>query len=75
MFRQIYYDNELNNSLDHRLRNMDNECKYNNIKFWDIKYNAWVDCDNLTNYKIQKEVRIDNDLIFYIYREDYTNGY
>ena len=71
MFRHRYYKGIENNSLHHRLENLNsNEIKYDEIKFWDINYKTWVDCDNLSNYKIQKEVLIDNELIFYIYLED-----
>ena len=72
MFRQRYYKNNENNSLMYRLEHLnDNYINYNTIKFWDIDNNAWVDCDNLMHYKIQKEVQINDDLIFYIYLEDY----
>lgn len=72
MFRQRCYSLTEDNLLHHRLEYLNsNEIKYDNIKFWDINYKAWVDCDNLSGYKIQKEVLINNELIFYIYLEDY----
>ena len=72
MFRQRDYSNEKDNSLFTRLCTLENnEINYTNIKFWDINLKTWVDCDNLTNYKIQKEVQTDDELIFYIYSEDY----
>ena len=71
MFRQKVYATTDNYLID-RLKYLDNmNIVYDNIKFWDINYKAWVDCDNLANYKIQKEVQINNELIFYIYLEDY----
>ena len=71
MFKQRHYKAD-NNSLMDRLRYLDTiDINYDNIKFWDIHYKAWVDCDNLSNYKIQKEIQVDNELIFYIYLEDY----
>jgi hypothetical protein len=71
MFRQRQYTNR-DNLLIERLNYLDDmNINYDNIKFWNINYKTWVDCDNLTNYKIQKEVQINNELIFYIYLEDY----
>lgn len=72
MFRQRKYKNIENNSLEHRLMYLDNnEINYDRLKFWDIHYKTWVDYDNLIGYKIEKEVQIDNELIFYIYLENY----
>lgn len=72
MFRQKLYNNVEDNSLLNRLNYLDNhDVDYERIKFWDINHNAWIDNDNLIDYKIQKEIVVDNELIFYIYSEDY----
>lgn len=72
MFRQKTYNNDEDNNLMTRLNRINShDMFYINLKFWDINCNAWVDCDNLNDYKIQKEVVIDNELIFYIYLENY----
>ena len=70
MFRQWRYKKNEDNSLIHRLDQLSySDIQYDKIKFWDINYKGWVDCDNLMHeYKIQKEVIVDNELIFYIYK-------
>lgn len=73
MFRQKLYNNVEDNSLLNRLNYLDNhDVDYERIKFWDINHNVWIDNDNLIDYKIQKEIVVDNELIFYIYSEDYN---
>ena len=73
MFRQRIYNDTEDNDLYRRLEGIDdNFIFYNHIKFWDINHKGWVDSDSLTGYKIQKEIQVDNELIFYIYSEDYN---
>ena len=75
MFRQKQYSNNEDNSLMNRLYYLDdNDINYDKIKFWDINHNAWVDCDNLNDYKIQEETVINDELIFRIYRENDDAG-
>ena len=73
MFRQKQYDNTECNLLIDRLKYLEsNNIIYYKIKFWDINIKGWVDCDNLSNYKIQREIITDDELIFYIYLEEYN---
>lgn len=75
MFRQRYYKEIDDNLLEHRLIQLcENEIGYDTIKFWDVNHKSWIDCDNLTGYKIQKEVQVDGELIFYIYKGELKDG-
>lgn len=71
MFRQHIYKEDEDNLLFNRLNEIHtNGITFNKIRFWDITHKGWVDCDNLTGYKIHKEIKMDGQLIFYIYLED-----
>lgn len=75
MFRQRCYKETEDNLLEHRLIYLcENEIGYDTIKFWDVNHKSWIDCDNLTGYKIQKEVQVDGELIFYIYKGELKDG-
>ena len=75
MFRQRYYKETEDNLLEHRLIHLcENEIGYDTIKFWNVNHKSWIDCDNLTGYKIQKEVQVDGELIFYIYKGELKDG-
>lgn len=75
MFRQRVYTNTEDNSLNRRLEQLTNNDMMNyKIRFWDIKHETWIDCDDLMNHKIQKEVQIDGELIFYIYKGELKDG-
>ena len=70
MFRQKLY-NSKDNSLFNRLKYLEsNNVIFDKIKFWDIDLKCWIDYDNLIDYKIQKEILSNDELIFYIYLEN-----
>lgn len=74
MFRQKIYK-EPNNSLADRLEHLySKSVNYGYIKFYNINSNAWItiNTNNAHKYKIQKEVLINNNLIFYVYLESYN---